>query len=98
MALLAVAANFYLAEAAFNVHAHHDAFALAFDAPLPCKSGPQARARRNHCALTAQWITLGRSRRERSMPTDNRANENRRPQPWWAKLLEKVGLGSFVKR
>jgi hypothetical protein len=28
----------------------------------------------------------------------NGANENRRPQPWWAKLLEKVGLGSFVKR
>ena len=24
----------------------------------------------------------------------NGANENRRPQPWWAKLLEKVGLGS----
>jgi hypothetical protein len=28
----------------------------------------------------------------------NGANENRRPEPWWAKLLEKVGLGSFVKR
>ena len=28
----------------------------------------------------------------------NEANENRRPQPWWAKLLEKVGLGSFIRR
>jgi hypothetical protein len=31
------------------------------------------------------------------MPIENRTNENR-PQPWWAKLLEKVGLGGLVKR
>jgi hypothetical protein len=32
---------------------------------------------------------------ELNMPTQ--ANENR-PQPWWAKLLDKIGLGSFRKR
>jgi hypothetical protein len=31
------------------------------------------------------------------MATEYLANENR-PQPWWAKLLEKIGLGSLVKR
>ena len=36
--------------------------------------------------------------REGTRSMANEANENRRPQPWWAKLLEKVGLGSFVKR
>jgi len=31
------------------------------------------------------------------MPANKHANQNR-PQTWWAKLLEKIGLGSFVKR
>ena len=31
------------------------------------------------------------------MPEDRNANQNR-PQLWWAKLLKKIGLGSFVKR
>jgi hypothetical protein len=31
------------------------------------------------------------------MPANKNANQNR-PQTWWAKLLEKIGLGSFVKR
>ena len=31
------------------------------------------------------------------MPPNNTASQNR-PQTWWAKLLEKIGLGSFVKR
>ena len=41
------------------------------------------------CALTARGITFGRSGRD--------AFYGKR-QPWWAKLLKKVGLGSFVKR
>ena len=36
--------------------------------------------------------------REGTRSMANEANENRRPQPWWAKLLEKVGLGSLIKR
>jgi len=28
------------------------------------------------------------------MPQNKNANQNR-PQTWWAKLLEKIGLGSF---
>jgi hypothetical protein len=31
------------------------------------------------------------------MPENKNAKQNR-PQTWWAKLLEKIGLGSFVKR
>ena len=32
--------------------------------------------------------------REGTIYMANEANENRRPQPWWAKLLEKVGQAS----
>ena len=29
---------------------------------------------------------------------ENKNANSTRPQTWWAKLLEKIGLGSFVKR
>jgi len=54
---------------------------------LPCISEYETVS--GDCALTARGITFGRSGRD--------AFYGKR-QPWWAKLLKKVGLGSFVKR